>query len=53
MAHKYSDRAHFASQLSSHQYQSMYNIWKQSDNDYLSYRENYEVSADHVHLYGG
>ena len=27
-------------------YQSTYNIWKQSDKDFLSYRENDEVSAD-------
>ena len=35
-----------ASQLSSHLYQSTYKIWKQSDKDFLSYRENDEVSAD-------
>ena len=40
------DRAHLASQLSSHLYQSTYKIWKQSDKDFLSYRENDEVSAD-------
>ena len=38
--------AHLASQLSSHLYQSTYKIWKQSDKDFLSYRENDEVSAD-------
>ena len=27
-------------------YQSTYKIWKQSDKDFLSYRENDEVSAD-------
>ena len=32
--------------LSSHLYQSTYKIWKQSDKDFLSYRENDEVSAD-------
>ena len=32
--------------LSSHLYQSTYKIWKQSDTDFLSYRENDEVSAD-------
>ena len=31
---------------SSHLYQSTYKIWKQSDKDFLSYRENDEVSAD-------
>ena len=48
MAHtcKYSDRVHLASQLSTHLYQSTYNIWKQSDKDFLSYRENDEMSAD-------
>ena len=46
MAHKKSDRAHLASQLSSHPYQSTYKIWKQSDKDFLSYRLNDEVSAD-------
>ena len=35
-----------ASQASSHLYQSTYKIWKQSDKDFLSYRENDEVSAD-------
>ena len=30
----------------SHLYQSTYKIWKQSDKDFLSYRENDEVSAD-------
>ena len=30
----------------SHLYQSTYKIWKQSDKDFLSYRENGEVSAD-------
>ena len=35
-----------ASQLSSHLYQSTYKIWKQSDKDFLSYRENDEMSAD-------
>ena len=45
VAHK-SDWAHLASQASSHLYQSTYNIWKQSDKDFLSYRENDEVSAD-------
>ena len=38
--------AHLASQASSHLYQSTYKIWKQSDKDFLSYRENDEVSAD-------
>ena len=33
-------------QLSSHPYQSTYKIWKQSDKDLLSCRENDEVSAD-------
>ena len=46
VAHKYSDWAHLASQASSHLYQSTYKIWKQSDKDFLSYRENDEVSAD-------
>ena len=46
MAHKKSDWAHLASQASSHLYQSTYKIWKQSDKDFLSYRENDEVSAD-------
>ena len=32
--------------LLSHLYQSTYKIWKQSDKDFLSYRENDEVSAD-------
>ena len=40
------DWAHLASQASSHQYQSTYKIWKQSDKGFLSYRENDEVSAD-------
>ena len=44
-AHKYSDWPHL-SQLSSHLYQSTYQIWKQSEKDFLSYRENDEVSAD-------
>ena len=35
-----------ASQLSSHLYQSTNKIWKQSDKDVLSYRENDEVSVD-------
>ena len=35
-----------SSQLSSHLYQSTYQIWKQSDKDFLSYRENIEMSAD-------
>ena len=35
-----------ASHASSHLYQSTYKIWKQSDKDFLSYRENDEVSAD-------
>ena len=48
MAHKKSDWAHLASQASSHLYQSTYKIWKQSDKDFLSYRENDEVSADSV-----
>ena len=39
------NRAHLASQASSHLYQSTYKIWKQSDKDCLSYRENDEVSA--------
>ena len=43
---QWSDWAHLASQLSSHLYQSTYKIWKQSDKDFLSYRENDEVSAD-------
>ena len=43
---KKSDRPHLASQLSSYQYQSTNKIWKQSDNDLLSYRENDEMSAD-------
>ena len=34
-----------SSQASSHLYQSTYKIWKQSDKDFLSYRENDEVSA--------
>ena len=46
MAHTKSDRAHLASQLSSHLYQSIYKIWKQLEKDFLSYRENYEMSAD-------
>ena len=46
VAHKQSDRAHLASQLSSYLYQSTYKIWKQSDKDFLSYRENDEMSAD-------
>ena len=46
VAQKYSNWAHFASQLSSHLYQSTYKIWKQSDKDFLSYRENDEMSAD-------
>ena len=29
-----------------HLYQSTYKIWKQSDKDFLSYRENDEMSAD-------
>ena len=37
---------HLASQASSHLYQSTYKIWKQSDKEFLSYRENDEVSAD-------
>ena len=45
-AHKYSNRAYFASQLSSHLYQSTYKIWNQSDKDFFSYRENDEMSAD-------
>ena len=40
------DWAHLASQASSHLYQSTYKIWKQSDKDFVSYRENDEVSAD-------
>ena len=40
------DRAHFASQLSSHLYLSTYKIWKQSAKDFVSYRENDEVYAD-------
>ena len=40
------NRAHLASHLSSHLYLSTYKIWKQSDKDILSYRENDEVSAD-------
>ena len=39
-------RAHLASQLSSHLYQSTYKIWKQSDKDTLSNHENDEMSAD-------
>ena len=46
VAHKQSDWAHLASHASSHLYQSTYKIWKQSDKDFLSYRENDEVSAD-------
>ena len=46
VAHKLSDWAHLASQLSSHPYQSTYKILKQSDKDFVSYRENNEVSAD-------
>ena len=46
VAHKLSDQAHLASQLSSHLYQSTYKIWKQSDKDVLSYLENDEMSAD-------
>ena len=45
LVHTKSDRAHLASQLSSHLYQSTYKIWKQSDKDFLSYRENDEMSA--------
>ena len=37
---------HRVSQLSSHRYQPTYKIWKQSDKDFLSYRENDEMSAD-------
>ena len=33
-----SDWAHLASQLSSHLYQSTYNIWKQSIQGFLSHR---------------
>ena len=40
------NRTHLASQASSHLYQSTYKIWKQSDKDFLSYRENDERSAD-------
>ena len=29
-----------------HLYQSTYKIWKQSDKDFLSYRENEEASTD-------
>ena len=46
VAHKNLDRAHLAPQLSSHIYQSTYKIWKQSDKDFLSYRENNEMSAN-------
>ena len=46
MAHTKSDRAHLASQLSSHLFQSTYKIWIQSDKDSLSFRENDEMSAD-------
>ena len=46
MAHKISDRAHLASQLSSHLYQSTYKICNQSDKDSVSFRENDEMSAD-------
>ena len=46
VAHTKSDRAHLASQLSSHLCQSTYKIWKQSDKEFLSYRENDEMSAD-------
>ena len=35
-----------ASQLSSYPYQSTYKIWKQSDKDFLSCRENDEMSVD-------
>ena len=48
VAHKKSDQAHLASQLYSHLYQSTYKIWKQSVKDFLSYRENDEMSADAV-----
>ena len=44
-AHKRSDRAHLASELSSRLYQSIYTIWKESDKDILSYRETDELSA--------
>ena len=44
VAHK--DWAHLASPLSYHLYQSTYKIWKQSNKDFASYRENDEVSAD-------
>ena len=43
VAHKYSNRANLASQLSSHLYQSTYKIWKQSDKVCLSYRVNDEM----------
>ena len=43
---KKSDRAHLASQLSSHIYQSTYKICNQSDKDSLNFRENDEMSAD-------
>ena len=33
-------------QASSHLYQSTYKIWTQSNNNFLNYRENDEVSAD-------
>ena len=46
MAYRQSDRANLASQISSHLYHSTYKIWKQSDTDFLSYRENDEMSAD-------
>ena len=36
----------WGAQLSSHPYQSTYKIWKQSDKDFINYRENDEVSAD-------
>ena len=46
MAHKKSDRAHLASQLSYHLYQSTYKICNQSAKDSLSVCENDELSAD-------
>ena len=48
MAHKYDQTGPILlPQLSSHLYQFyIAKIWKQSDKDYLSYRENDEVSAD-------
>ena len=46
VALQYSNLAHLASQLSAPLYQYTDKIWKQSDKDFLSYRENDEVSVD-------